>query len=293
MSKVVVYLLIATAILGFIVFSPCNPNEEPNARLNRRLGFMLQDRAPHFDPLMVKIKTHPPRSLDNSSSVKDVADTYQYLTSAGRLNTTLRLIILFPLLDREPKDGAVSFNELQAWITQRAFERLDYVTQAELDSKDMDQDSSLSFREYLPNFSQNDIEKREMGHGEAGWWMEKFNTADIDHNAVLNFTELRDFLHPEDSENQNMLKWLLRDRLKLLRRPSLTRVEGRHPMLMTKGSMMKLKAAVVMKVTSETGGQGVDGVACSAKGMNATKMTEVMPGTTKWAIVVGLIQQRL
>ncbi|XP_057731695.1 uncharacterized protein LOC130946840 isoform X1 [Arachis stenosperma] len=214
MSKVVVYLLIATAILGFIVFSPCNPNEEPNARLNRRLGFMLQDRAPHFDPLMVKIKTHPPRSLDNSSSVKDVADTYQYLTSAGRLNTTLRLIILFPLLDREPKDGAVSFNELQAWITQRAMERLDYVTQAELDSKDMDQDSALSFREYLPNFSQNDIEKREMGHGEAGWWMEKFNTADIDHNAVLNFTELRDFLHPEDSENQNMLKWLLRDRLK-------------------------------------------------------------------------------
>ncbi|MED6108532.1 hypothetical protein PIB30_024868 [Stylosanthes scabra] len=208
--KVVVYLLIAIAILGFIVLStPHNP-EEPNVRLNRRLGFKLEDRAPHFDPLVTKIKraitmkdennmqsASDPQILYNTLSVKEVVDTYQYLTSGGRLNTTLRLIILFPFLDREPKDGAVSFNELQAWITQQAMERLDYVTQAELNSKDMDKDSALSFQEYLPHFTDKDIENRDMGHGEAGWWMEKFNIADIDHNGLLNFTELREHIGDE------------------------------------------------------------------------------------------------
>ncbi|MED6148899.1 hypothetical protein PIB30_057389 [Stylosanthes scabra] len=210
MSKVVVYFLIAIAILGFIVLSSPHNHEEPNARLNRRLGFKLEDRAPNFDPLITKIKranmmkdqnnmeiTSDPQSLYNTLSVKEVVDIYQYLTSTGRLNTTLRLIILFPMLDREPKDGVVSFNELQAWVTQQAMERLDYVTQAELDFKDMDKDSALSFQEYFPHFSDKDIENRDMRHGEAGWWMEKFTIADIDHNSLLNFTELREHVDDE------------------------------------------------------------------------------------------------
>lgn len=36
------------------------------------------------------------------------------------------------------------------------------------------------------------IEKNEMTHGEAGWWREKFDIADCDHNGLLNFTELRE-----------------------------------------------------------------------------------------------------
>jgi len=32
-----------------------------------------------------------------------------------------------------------------------------------------------------------------MLHGEAGWWNERFNVADIDHNGLLNFTELREY----------------------------------------------------------------------------------------------------
>ncbi|RDY11456.1 hypothetical protein CR513_03860, partial [Mucuna pruriens] len=225
MSKAVVYIVIATAVLFFIFLSPLNL-EEPKGRLNRRFGYKLLERAPNFDPLVTNIeredekKMHnepAPRmlsNLDSTSSVSDVAETYQYLTSGGKLNTTLRLIILFPLLDREPKDGVVGFNELEAWITQRAIERLDYLTQAELDSKDKNGDMAISFKEYLPQFSEKDIEKKEMGHGEAGWWMERFEVADVDHNGLLNFTEHRDFLHPEDSKNQEMLKWMLKDRLK-------------------------------------------------------------------------------
>lgn len=69
----------------------------------------------------------------------------------------MRLIILFPLLDREPKDGVVGFNELEAWISQRAMDRLNYVTQVELETKDKDGDLALSFNEYLPQFSKKDI----------------------------------------------------------------------------------------------------------------------------------------
>ncbi|KAK7385003.1 hypothetical protein VNO78_30710 [Psophocarpus tetragonolobus] len=235
MSKAVVYIVIATAILFFVFIAPLNL-EEPKGRLNRRFGYKLLERAPTFDPVVANINenkmhnhehhqqqqqplvhVHVPRTssnLDSSTSVSGVAETYQYLTSGGKLNTTLRLIILFPLLDREPKDGVVGFNELEAWITQRALERLDYLTQAQMDSKDKDGDLAISFMEYLPQFTMKDIVKKEMGHGEAGWWMERFEFADTDHNGVLNFTELRDFLHPEDSKNEEMLKWMLKDKLK-------------------------------------------------------------------------------
>ncbi|GAU21126.1 hypothetical protein TSUD_10430 [Trifolium subterraneum] len=53
-----------------------------------------------------------------------------------------------------------------------------------------------------------------MTNRETRWWMERFNIADCDHNGLLNFTELRDFLHPEDSQNHEMLTWLVRDKLK-------------------------------------------------------------------------------
>ncbi|KAK7293909.1 hypothetical protein RJT34_16788 [Clitoria ternatea] len=225
MSKAVVYVLIATATLFFIYLSPLTIEEE-KGHLNRRFGYKLVERAPNFDPFLTKIERevenktqdeHVPNimfSLNSTTTINDVAETYEYLTSGGKLNTTLRLIILFPLIDRQPKDGMVDFKELEAWITQQAEERLNYLTQDELDSKDKNGDLAISFREYLPQFSEEVIEKKEMGHGEAGWWMQRFDTADIDHNGLLNFTELRDFSHPEDSKNQEMLKWMLRDKLK-------------------------------------------------------------------------------
>ncbi|KAG4954448.1 hypothetical protein JHK82_040033 [Glycine max] len=215
MSRAVVYILIATAILFFIFRSPLN-HEESKGRLNRRFGYKLLERAPKFDPLVTNIERvvenkmyHEPAprmlsNLDSTASVSDAVETYQYLTSGGKLNTTLRLIILFPLLDREPKDGVIDFNELEAWISQRATERLDYLTQAELDSKDKNRDLAVSFKEYLPQFSEMDIGKKEMGHGEAGWWMERFEVADINHNGLLNFTELKERM---DNENDGKLNF--------------------------------------------------------------------------------------
>lgn len=171
-AVVVIYILVATATLFMIaiISPPVNFNKEGDKdRLNRRFGYkIILERAPKFDPLLTNIDRKEaqnininnavvPRRLDSTTSASEVAETYQYLISGGTLNTTLRLIILFPLLDRDPKDGVVVFNELEAWITQRAVERLDLLTQAEFDSKDKNGDSAISFQEYLPQFSQNDI----------------------------------------------------------------------------------------------------------------------------------------
>lgn len=173
MSKAVVYSIIATATLFFFIVLSLWNLEESKGSLNRRFGYKILERAPIFDPLVTKIERErqqkiddeknninnvvPRTSLGSTTSVSEVAETYLYLTSGGKLNTTLRIIILFPLLDREPKDGFVAFNELGSWINQRALERLDYVTHAELESKDKNGDLSISLREYLPYLSEKDI----------------------------------------------------------------------------------------------------------------------------------------
>ncbi|XP_028806674.1 reticulocalbin-2-like [Neltuma alba] len=243
MKKVVVYAVIATAFLFFfVVLSPLIQDQRRGPCLNRRFGYNIRERGVSFDPLERRINERSSSGTEdngkrlvatgnnfvdttnreeddvnvnsNTTVFNEVMETYQYLTAGGKLNTTLRLTILFPLLDRDPKDYLISFNELEAWILQQSMDRLDYMTSTELNSKDKDGDSAISFRDYLPQFSDSDIEKKGMVHGEAGWWQERFETADLDHNGLLNFTELKDFLHPEDSKNEGMQKWLLRDRMK-------------------------------------------------------------------------------
>ncbi|GAU21127.1 hypothetical protein TSUD_10440 [Trifolium subterraneum] len=140
MSKAVVYLLLATATLSFIIVRSATNNEGKKGGLNRRFGYKILERAPIFDPIVTTIereaefkkqqkfddnKTVVRRTgLGSTTSVGEVSETYQYLTSG------------------------------ESWIIQRAMERLDYTTQVELDSMDMNGDSAVSFKEYLPHLSQ-------------------------------------------------------------------------------------------------------------------------------------------
>ncbi|XP_058206218.1 uncharacterized protein LOC131319828 [Rhododendron vialii] len=228
MSKAVVCtFLAATAFTLFIVCFQSNKTIHRHhgpCGLGRRLGYKVP--PPLFDPLVVKIErfveekglndwktpTHwenlpVPKELDQEG----VAD---FLSDEGTLNITLRLTYLFPSLDKNPEDGFVESRELEAWIMQQANDRLTFRAGKELASRDQDGDGAISFREYLPHFTNEDIERNGMEHGEAGWWKEQFRNADVDQNGLLNFTEFKDFLYPEDSSNEEIHKWLLREKIK-------------------------------------------------------------------------------
>jgi len=73
-----------------------------------------------------------------------------------QLHTNI-LIVLFPLLDKAPHDGGVGFKELEAWIAQQAIQGLNYRTEKELALLDKDEDGAISFREYLSQFSNEDL----------------------------------------------------------------------------------------------------------------------------------------
>lgn len=133
-------------------------------RHTRRLGY----KALHFDPLVTRIE----RLVEEKGSsyhvddpehipyVPEVEDADEFFDDEGNLNTTRRLIMLFPLLDNTPNDGLVSANELGAWIGQQAISRLSYRTDKVMSWHDKDDDGVISFTEYLPQFTEADIGKR-------------------------------------------------------------------------------------------------------------------------------------
>ncbi|KAM7268755.1 hypothetical protein ACFE04_010921 [Oxalis oulophora] len=233
MTKVVVYALLTTAFIIFLTFSP-NKKPAHAGLLNRRLGndFPL----PAFDPLVVKLERlkqekgslnlntnsttlvhDQTENLDNDQTENQDNDIrHESFSEGGKLNITARLIILFPLVDNNPHDEFVSFDELEAWNIGQAIDRLGYRTKKEMMSHDINGDGLISFSEYLPHFSKEDIEKNGMAQDEAGWWMEKFVNADVDQNGFLTFDEFNNFLHPEDSENVNIQIWNLKEKIKAI-----------------------------------------------------------------------------
>ncbi|XP_048420973.1 reticulocalbin-2-like [Pyrus x bretschneideri] len=233
MAKAVVYALLATAFIFLLVMLPSKhrgPNHpHPHLGLNRRLGYA--GHAPIFDPLAAKMEwyakesgglrgetnSHVGLSEQNNNpmmNASEVEEMHEYLGDEGKLNLTLRLITLFPLIDQAPKDGLINSNELEDWVMKQTVERLNYRTQKEMESYDKDGDGTISFMEYLPKFSIKDLEINGMEHGEAGWWKQQFDNADADKNGLLNFNEFKDLLHPEDSNNEEIHKWLLREKMK-------------------------------------------------------------------------------
>ncbi|XP_024030115.1 uncharacterized protein LOC112094152, partial [Morus notabilis] len=148
---------------------PSNSRHRGHPRLNRRLGDKF--RPPNFDPLVAKIERYTGEkglkvegdensaisTVENSTFFGEAVDADKYFSNEGRLNITLRLVILFPLLDKAPQDGVISPLELHSWIRDLAVERLNYRTQKELASHDRNGDKAICFREYLPQFSDEDI----------------------------------------------------------------------------------------------------------------------------------------
>ncbi|KAI3867322.1 hypothetical protein MKW98_001756 [Papaver atlanticum] len=233
MKPAVVYSLLATAFLFILAFAP-KPERGQYSQL--RLGRCLGCKHLIFDPLVAKIE----RSLEEESwSEKDQHDLENYYKSQikhdwdtnpfsdipeedpedyfsekGQLNIPGRLLILFPCLDKTPKDGVISFKELEAWNVWQATNRLNQRTLREMKEHDLDGDKFITLKEYLPNLFDNDnIDMNDKTHGKPGWWSEQFTNADIDGNGRLNFTEFNDFLHPEDSGNESIQQWMVKEKI--------------------------------------------------------------------------------
>ncbi|XVE64432.1 hypothetical protein DITRI_Ditri07aG0100300 [Diplodiscus trichospermus] len=181
--------------------------------LSRRLGYY---KAPHFNPLVSRTeKSEEEKGLsyhvdpEHVSYVPEVEDAQEYFDDEGNLNITQRLMILFPYLDNAPKDGLISAKELGAWNEEQASNRLSYTTDRVLSWHDKNGDGAVSFNEYLPQFTQADVDENQKGHGEAGWWMEQFNNADADRSGNLTSMNSK-----KDSNNEEIQKWQLREKMK-------------------------------------------------------------------------------
>lgn len=161
MSKAVVSGLLTTAFLIiFVVINPTVQKRQKNLHLARRLG---HNRAA-FDPLVEEIEEKVMQASDHRSLfsslnifLNDVHDQYEFVSQVKNLNITMRLMVLFPLLDLEPRDGFVSLKELEHWNLQQAIHRLNYRTHKELASLDQNEDGSITLKEYLSKLSYKGI----------------------------------------------------------------------------------------------------------------------------------------
>lgn len=150
------YVLIAASLLLFLS-SP--PQFSPRPRKVRRLHTS-------FDPMFGELEW---RRNANGVEFRDVKAFKEKLESEGNvlaryfgedgaLNTTQRLTYLFPMLDQSPKDGFISFDELDVWNKRQAMDRLMHITAQRLKDYDKDKDGTITLLDFL-----SDVPEEERG----------------------------------------------------------------------------------------------------------------------------------
>ncbi|PKA57262.1 Calmodulin-like protein 8 [Apostasia shenzhenica] len=238
MGRAAVVLIYATlALLLLLVLrtnhSPGHPGHQHHRRLKlRNFSFTSPpasaERHIPFDPLIADIEQRREdreweRSHFNIPSApgeeaqpewEDFIDAEDYINNEDRFNITSRIVLLFPRVDVAPADGFVSLEELTEWNLRQAVKEVMHRTEREMELHDKNRDGHVSFAEYEPpSWSRND-NSTAFGY-DFGWWKEDhFNASDIDGDGLLNKTEFNDFLHPSDSSNPRLIKWLCHEEIR-------------------------------------------------------------------------------
>jgi len=164
-------LALALASAGLLLLllrlSPSSPSPTPHP--HRRLRLRARARAhahEHhqipFDPVVAGLERrledrewerlaaaglHAP-GMEAAPVPEDLSDGEDYINDAARFNVTRRVEELFPRIDVDPADGAVTGDELAAWNLANARREVLHRTARELELHDRDHDGRLAFGEY-------------------------------------------------------------------------------------------------------------------------------------------------
>lgn len=141
-------------------------------------------------------------------------DAEDYLNDEDKFNVTNRLLVLFPNIDIDPVDGFVTEKELTDWNLKQAEKEVLHRSARDMELHDKNHDGFVSFAEYEPPTWVRNSDNNSFGY-DMGWWKEEhFNASDADGDGLLNKTEFNDFLHPADSKNPTLLKWLCKEEVR-------------------------------------------------------------------------------
>ncbi|KAL5721328.1 hypothetical protein ACHQM5_004986 [Ranunculus cassubicifolius] len=248
---IILYITTAILFLLLISYAPkrnLNNNNNNSRRLKLRSSFTFnltttttsnnrhRDPIP-FDPVIAEIErrredkewekhyfehSHKEYSGENIPAEgglgqpewEDFMNAEDYVNDEDRFNVTNRIVILFPKIDVDPSDGYVNAHELTEWNLRQAEKEVMHRTERDMEVHDKNHDGMVSFKEYEPpSWVRNS--GNESSIYDMGWWKEEhFNASDADGDGLLNKTEFNDFLHPADSNNPKLLKWLCKEEIR-------------------------------------------------------------------------------
>ncbi|KAB2624014.1 calumenin [Pyrus ussuriensis x Pyrus communis] len=237
--SVIIYIAIAVLVLLLISHSPKKPGNHRHRRLKLRSNFTFAPPLHHhnpipFDPLVADIERrredrkweqqhfdHAFNASHDSAPAaesqpewEDFMDAEDYLNNEDRFNVTNRLLLLFPKVDVDPADGFITEDELTQWNLNQAQREVLHRTQRDMELHDKNRDGFVSFAEYQPPSWVQNADNISFGY-DMGWWKEEhFNASDANGDGLLNITEFNDFLHPADSKNPKLLKWLCKEEVR-------------------------------------------------------------------------------
>uniref|UniRef100_A0A0E0IYC5 EF-hand domain-containing protein n=1 Tax=Oryza nivara TaxID=4536 RepID=A0A0E0IYC5_ORYNI len=213
-------LALASAGLLFLLFhlSPSSPTPHPHPHRRLRLRGARASPSPRgqipFDPVIAGLERrrddrewerlaaaglHAP-GFEAAPVPEDYIDggggfgadpDEDYINDAARFNLTRRVEALFPKIDVDPADGAVTPAELTAWNLASARREVMHRTARELDLHDRDHDGRIAFSEYeRPSWAWRFDDHNSSNDG-VGWWKEEhFNASDMDVFSLVYFVQL-------------------------------------------------------------------------------------------------------
>ncbi|KAG9134860.1 hypothetical protein Leryth_001171 [Lithospermum erythrorhizon] len=157
-SSVIIYILTAIMILLFLSqHKPNNPHHRRRHHRHRRLKirsnftFTQPNEPPHkttmheslndhhipFDPLVAQIE----RDADVAKPEwEGFDDAEEFLNDERKFNVSERLVVLFPKIDVDPRDGFVSESELTRWNLAQSLTEVVHRTEREMAIHDKNKD---------------------------------------------------------------------------------------------------------------------------------------------------------